>query len=225
MRLYSTCADCGKVLDVADPAFTTHPNCTEPDDPERDLADAWIDAATAGRDSEAAQLKAALDRPPKPPRMIDAALAYAAWGWAVFPLLPGSKTPATRHGFKDGSADTGVINAWWKSMPEANIGLPTGEAFDVIDVDAPAGYRSYLAMLDADVIPDVHGKVFTRSSGLHLYVTPTGERNSAGLMPGIDYRGNGGYVVAPPSIVECRRYEWMHKPSLVIKATAGGRHE
>jgi len=40
------------------------------------------------------------------------ALGYARHGWPVFPCMPGSKEPATRHGFKDASTDPDRITAW-----------------------------------------------------------------------------------------------------------------
>jgi hypothetical protein len=151
-----------------------------------------------------------------PPRLLDAALYYASLGWPVFPLRPRDKRPATRNGFKDATTDADRIRAWWQRHPDANIGLPTGHAFDVIDVDLPDGVPAFLSLLDTDT--DVHGRVSTSSGGVHLYVTPTGGGNLAGIVPGIDYRGAGGYVVAPPSTLgpRGRAWTWTHHPSPVL---------
>jgi hypothetical protein len=86
----------------------------------------------------------------------------------------------------------------WSWQPQANIGLATGFVVDVIDVDGPAGLQSLARMTS---LPSVVGIVSTpRAGGMHLYVPATGRGNRAGIAPAIDYRGLGGYVVAPPSV-------------------------
>jgi hypothetical protein len=206
--VYTTCRDCGGLLHVTDNA-TVHPGCTpKPTKVER-LAQQWLDAVAAddeAREIELFPLIEELDT--KPPRLCDAALRYAKWGWPVFPLKAGSKQPATRNGFKDATTDTERIQAWWTTHPDSNIGLPTGLAFDVIDVDTPHGPVSLAELIAAGDVPDTHGQVATASGGLHLYIPPTGDGNRAGIMAGIDYRGAGGYVVAPPSARGGRGHSW-----------------
>lgn len=136
-----------------------------------------------------------------------AAVWYAERGHLVFPLRPGLKTPATPHGFKDASMNPDTIRAWWRATPDANIGLSTGHLFDVIDVDGPDGLTSIAAMEDAGQIPPTVGTVVT-PHGFHLMIKPTGDGCATAVRPGIDYRGIGGYVVAPPSIVEGVTYRW-----------------
>jgi len=130
-----------------------------------------------------------------------AALAYSRRGWPVFPVEPRGKKPIgslVPHGLKDASTDSTVISHWWSEYPNANIGLPTGIAFDVIDVDGPQAL--------ANVVEAQSGREMTTGPevatgrGWHLYHRPTGLGNKAGLLPGVDYRGRGGYVIAPPSI-------------------------
>jgi hypothetical protein len=153
-----------------------------------------------------------------PPRLAEAAQLYASWGWEVFPLYPGEKTPLTRHGFKDATADPEQVRVWWTSWPSANIGLPTGKRFEVIDIDVPTGMNTWPSLRDSDAMPDMHGLVCTASGGLHAYVLPMAGGNLAGLLPGIDYRGAGGYVVAPPSIrADRRRWQWTAKPSPILR--------
>src|SRR5215469_11221378 len=76
-----------------------------------------------------------------PNPLLAAALAYAARGWAVFPLQPGGKKPmAGSNGFKDATIDHAQIEAWWTKNPDANIGIATGAAsgISVLDVDVKA---------------------------------------------------------------------------------------
>lgn len=70
--------------------------------------------------------------------LVDAAAAYATAGVAVFPCVPGGKRPLTEHGFYDASADPDQVAAWWGRFPTANIGIPTGNVVDVLDVDVHA---------------------------------------------------------------------------------------
>lgn len=218
MFTYSTCRDCGGLLHVTD-GDTVHPSCTpRPTKAER-LAQEWLAATLADDEFTADALEydiEALDT--REPRLLEAALRYASWGWPVFPLKPGGKAPATRNGFKDATTDGDHIRAWWTSTPDANIGLPTGMLFDVIDIDPPAGAVSYAQLAADDLVPDVHGHVATASGGLHLYIAATGDGNRAAILPGIDYRGAGGYVVAPPSTLgeRGRAWSWVSVPSPMI---------
>jgi len=104
--------------------------------------------------------------------------------------------------FLDATTDPERIHRWWAEFPHANIGIPTGLTRTVIDVDPTHGGRETMERLLA-----VHGplsptpRVFTGGGGLHILFAPVaGLRNSAGAIgPGVDVRGEGGYVVAPPS--------------------------
>ncbi len=139
---------------------------------------------------------------------LSSALAYAQAGKYLFPLLPRGKTPLTAKGFHDASKDLAAITAWWQPWPEANIGLPTGKinGFWVLDIDGEDGEYS-LRQLEQE-----HGKlpptveVITGGGGRHLYFGLPAQgsiRNSAGrLGKGLDVRGDGGYVVVPPSVHE-----------------------
>lgn len=134
------------------------------------------------------------------------ALRYAEYGWAVFPLQPKGKTPFTSHGCKDSSKDMGQIEAWWKSHPEANIGIATGEVsgFFVVDVDGQDGESSLKKLEERHQPLPSTVEVITGGGGRHLYFKmPDGYsiRNSAGkIADKVDIRGDGGYVVAPPSV-------------------------
>lgn len=171
------------------------------------LDDAELAAVLAGLDAEDEAERVRLSAPDI---LLRSAVYYAREGWAVFPCLPGAKTPATAHGLKDATTDVGRVTAWWTAQPTANIGLPTGVHFDVIDIDGPAGFASLADLREKGALPSLLGKSWTPSGGRHLFIAPTGDRNGARLLPGLDYRGTGGYVVAPPSVgANGRRYKWL----------------
>lgn len=232
--VYSTCRRCRELMIVLDPDETVHPTCEPVLTKIESLATGWASAVAAG-DDEAAQLTADEIETIEtaPPQLARSATWYARWGWPVFPLRPVGtrcsggdkcnplcqcpKTPATRNGFKDATTSLEAVNQWW-SKPY-NIGLATGHRFDVIDVDPPAGAESFLKLLEDRRLPEIHGIAVTASGGMHCYIKPTGKGNSAGFMPGIDFRGLGGYVVAPPSTlgVPGRSWSWVTVPSPEIK--------
>lgn len=152
--------------------------------------------------------------------LADVAIGYAGRGWPVFPLEPGAKRPAGRlvpHGLKQATADPGQIRAWWQAEPRANIGLVTGVGFDALDLDGAVAEaeldRAFAGRPydDEGLTDDVLiGPTVRTPRGYHLYVAPTGYGNRAGILPGVDWRGQGGYVVAPGSVLagDARRWEW-----------------
>lgn len=149
--------------------------------------------------------------------MLEAALAYAAMGWAVFPLQPHGKEPATKHGFLDASKDPEQIREWWTADPERNIGIATGSVsgFVVIDIDPRnGGYESWSALLKE--YGSVHPQriALTGGGGRHmLFAVPDYPLRSK-LAEGIDVKGDGGYIVAPPSIHPSGdAYEWEKEGS------------
>ena len=85
---------------------------------------------------------AALLPPPPDSTLLKAALRYAARGWAVFPLAPGTKVPLKgSNGVKDATKNTDQIRSWWTKNPDANIGCATGAASGctVLDLDTKDG--------------------------------------------------------------------------------------
>ena len=159
--------------------------------------------------------------------MVKAARWYAAHGFAVFPLHsarggvcscgdlecqnPG-KHPRTTHGFKDATQDQDRIAAWWKRWPDANIGIPTGAASGLLVVDCdprnggPADRSELIERFGP--IPDT-AEAITGGGGRHLYFRYGGGSVPKTLAPGIDLKGDGGYVVAPPSIhASGNAYQW-----------------
>ena len=156
------------------------------------------------------------------PSMYDAAIEYAKKGFAVFPLKYRDKVPLTRNGCKDATTDAAQIKAWWQKYPNANIGLATGSVSQNVfvidlDIDEDRGIDGYHSLEDWQ---REHGDfpetwtAITGRGGYHLYYRGNGKiKNRAGIIDGVDIRGNGGYVVAPPSIHKNgRRYEWEYSP-------------
>jgi hypothetical protein len=131
----------------------------------------------------------------------NSAVAYAQnEGLYVFPLSPRGKTPLTTHGLDDATVDVLTIEAWWDRWPDANVAIRTGDLV-VIDEDR-IGALAELAESAGERMPET--RISRTGKGRHYYFTqPAGQRvrNTAGkLAQGIDTRGDGGYVVAPPSV-------------------------
>ncbi len=163
--------------------------------------------------------------------LTNAALAYATAGLAVLPLhqpitRPDGRTgcscvdakcgsigkhPRTAHGLHDATADPARVAAWWRRWPQANIGLATGARFDVLDVDGPAGLQA-LRQLAEDGLFLPGPLVRTGGAGWHHYLAPLGRGNAQPIrgLEQVDWRGRGGYVVAPPSRhASGARYRWL----------------
>ncbi len=140
------------------------------------------------------------------PGFAENALWYANLGYAVLPLGPGAKAPATAHGLHDAATDPLTVRAWGDAMPHANVGiLPWGL---VLDLDNPSTLPNLVARYpELDAAP-LHR---TPSGGYHVFVrVPAGWTmpTRVGAQPSVDIRGLGrAYVVAPPSIVGGCAYE------------------
>ena len=134
------------------------------------------------------------------PTLVDAAIAM---GVPVFPC-DAQKRPLTAHGFKDATANPDELRRMFANPAAVMIGMPTGEItwLVVVDVDVKDG-RAGMEWLNANShrLPQTR-TIRTGSNGLHIYLRWPGQmiRNSAGkIAPGIDIRGDGGYVIVPPS--------------------------
>jgi Bifunctional DNA primase/polymerase, N-terminal len=104
------------------------------------------------------------------------------------------------HGVKDATCNRARVLAWWTRRPQANIGLATGHRFDVLDVDGPAGAQAIQELAATHGLQSFGPLVRTGGGGWHYYLAPTGlgSIQPQGLEH-VDWRGRGGYVVAPPS--------------------------
>ena len=139
------------------------------------------------------------------------ALTCAERGWPVFPCKPGTKEPATRHGFRDATTDPDQIRSWWTRLPEANLAIATGAPGpDVLDVDqhgdAGNGYTALLRLSRVGLLENAGAVVRTPHGGLHIYFA--GSSQASGRLPRrhLDFKAAGGYVLAPPSRVDGRPY-------------------
>jgi hypothetical protein len=144
-------------------------------------------------------------------RTAEQAQAYARYGWPVFPCQPGSKLPATRHGFLDATTDPDMVAWWWERQPGANVAIATGEPGpDVLDVDqhgeAGNGFAALNRLKRAGLADGAAAIVQTPSGGLHLYFAGSVQRSGKLPRHHLDFRAQGGYVVAPPSQVGGRSY-------------------
>jgi putative DNA primase/helicase len=171
--------------------------------------------------------------------MLEAALIYASIGWPVFPCNPkqgqGGKRPLVAGADKDeqgkavpktgglwrASSDEKQIRAWWGKYPKALIGVPTGKRIGlfVVDLDPRDGecIDEVRARLEAAVGPLPPCPIsVTQSGGWHLWFrNPGGDlpKNSAARIPGVDWRGEGGYVIVPPSTMsDGKAYSWLVAP-------------
>jgi hypothetical protein len=140
---------------------------------------------------------------------------YVSQGLAIFPCR--GKTPLIPGGFKNASTDAAQVAKWWAKWPDANIGMATGAAsgFSVLDVDIKPGVNGWdtLAELEAKhgALPSTR-QVKTPRGGAHLWFIHTEgwHCTTAKLGPCLDTRGDGGYVIIPPSKgLNGGEYEWV----------------
>ncbi len=145
-----------------------------------------------------------------------AAHRYADAGWHVFPTDPGGKRPIPEHGFLDATTSHKQIQNWWRSEPRSNLAVATGAPGpDVLDVDKHKegdGFAAFNQLKRAGLVRDPMAIVRTPSGGFHAYYKGT-EHQRNGHIPGVyvDFRSQGGYVVAPPSRIAGRDYETSRK--------------
>ena len=168
---------------------------------------------------DAFDVLAALIRVDRTPNLAAAARSLAAAGVPVFPCEPDGKRPLTRRGFLDASSDPGQVAAWWARTPDANIGLPTGAASGVVVVDIDVhcsvdGRAAWRRASEAGLADGAGLLVRTPTGGAHAYFPATHgaeQRSWQAAGAGVDFRGDGGYIVAPPSLRtidgSLRRYE------------------
>ena len=153
--------------------------------------------------------------------LVNEALKYAEMGLAVFPVRT-NKTPYTPRGCKDAKTDKGAIRNWWKKWPDANIGLATGSISGGIividiDIDEDKGIFGDESLREWErehgELPETWRSITGRGGYHYFYRSDETIKNTTNLYSGIDVRGEGGYVIAPPSVHQNgREYEWENSP-------------
>jgi putative DNA primase/helicase len=162
--------------------------------------------------------------------VLAAALAYATRSLAVFPVPPDSKKSHKcadrRNGRKWGmTRDAAEIRCDFARWPDARIGIPTGadNGIVVIETDTKAGGHAHDGEPSLKELEAAHGalpdtlQAISPSGSIHRYFQHPGpsikiKNSAAAIGIGIDVRGDGGMVVAPPSInPDGRRYRWLNR--------------
>jgi hypothetical protein len=145
--------------------------------------------------------------------LLEAALRYANRGWPVFPCQAKGKAPLVQRGLLAAVTDPETITGWWRVWPDANVAGRTGRASGliVLDVDGEDGLASLRELERRHGPLPKTASVVTPRGGQHFYFAHPGGHvpNSASqLGAGLDIRGDGGYVLLPPSVgASGRRYE------------------
>jgi hypothetical protein len=148
-----------------------------------------------------------------------AALAYCAAGCSVIPCRVTSKQAMVRwKPWQQTAADPDQLRIWWRRWPKANVAIITGRISDlvVVDVDPAHGGLGTLAAMEGDNEPlDRSATVQTPSGGRHYWFRHPGGRLSNSNKAirnrygaGVDIRGDGGLVLAPPSVRVTGAYRW-----------------
>jgi hypothetical protein len=165
--------------------------------------------------------------------------AYAALGYPVVPMHtaqpagecscpdracpdPG-KHPRLRGWQRLAAVDPAVVGKWWRRWPQANLGLATGRRFDVLDLDGQQGVEALRAVVS--ITPTEHPGPVARTGGggWHLLYAPTGLGNRVRLLSGVDWRGRGGLIVAPPSQhTSGTRYTWVRPLTTTLPEVPAG---
>lgn len=145
--------------------------------------------------------------------MIRTAIALAKKGMAVLPCRARGKRPATEHGVKDATRDTEIIRSWWRHDPQLNVAIATGmcSGVFVIDIDGiDAEFEMRRLEAAHGELPVTVEAITARGRHLYFKMPASPVRNTAGkIAVGVDTRGDGGYVLAPPSVHPSgRAYAW-----------------
>lgn len=163
--------------------------------------------------------------------LLQAALNYAALGFAVLPVKPGQKSPAFTGWQKDSTTDAEQIKAWWTQNPAFNIGCDCEKSgLYVVDYDCKKGKKGLIVRekwRQAHAMPDTW-TARTPSNGVHEYyrgqgISKTDLYRDDPAVKGtgcIDVRAAGGLVVMPPSVIDGKAYKWEKPPVLYAVADA-----
>lgn len=146
------------------------------------------------------------------------ALRYLRLGYSVIPLKVRGKEPLIAwQEYQKRLPTEAEVRAWWDKYPQANIGIVTGKVsgIGVVDVDGPEGMKEARRLGFTSPLVSLTGKgrqlIYKHTEGTLC--------NAVRKYPGIDIRGDGGYVVAPPSVhPNGRRYQWVGASAVALKS-------
>ena len=138
--------------------------------------------------------------------LFDAALHYHKLGKSVFPVRQDKKPFIAWREFQTRCASENEIKDWWKKYPDANIALPTGELNNLIVIDIDMRHKG-----SNELFKDLKTPYCITGNGWHYYFQyQEGMTNKAGFRQGYDLRGEGGFVIIPPSVHQSgKKYEWI----------------
>jgi putative DNA primase/helicase len=161
--------------------------------------------------------------------LLEAALSYAARGWHVFPCHTATpdgcscrrdcgrigKHPRTQHGLKDATTDEATIHHWWRMWPQANIGVATGAVSGLVVLDEDTYKGGDQSRIDLErsysPLPETVQQL-TGGGGVQYFFGHPGTPVKNGvetLGVGLDIRGDGGYIIGPPSLhASGKQYAW-----------------
>jgi Bifunctional DNA primase/polymerase, N-terminal len=143
--------------------------------------------------------------------ILNQVLKYQQRGFSVIPIQPKEKKPLVAwEPYQTDRASEETLTQWFTSWPDANVGIVTGAISDlvVIDCDSKDATRE-LKNIVSELKPIPRVKT---GHGWHFFFKHPGKSvlNRVGVLPKMDVRGDGGYVVAPPSVHSSgKRYEWQ----------------
>jgi Bifunctional DNA primase/polymerase, N-terminal/Primase C terminal 2 (PriCT-2) len=159
--------------------------------------------------------------------VLKAALEYATQGWPVFPCKPDpiNKKPLTKKGFKDATIDPQIIEQWWRRWPDAMIGVPMGSASGIFCVDLDRkkpkpgqtfkdGVATWAEYVTREGAVTETRQSETPSTGQHLLFRHQDGIRNVGLDqlgPGLEIKGEGGYIIVPPSRHAEGVYRWINE--------------
>lgn len=144
--------------------------------------------------------------------MLAEALLYLERGWSIVPLAQETKYPLVSwKPYQTSRAPIALVEAWFKAWPTASIGIITGaiSGCAVVDLDGEKGLAHQGRLPETAIVKT--------GRGLHYYFQYGGQpvENRVDLFPGMDLRGDGGLVAAPPSLHKNgTRYTWLNDAPL-----------
>ena len=148
------------------------------------------------------------------------ALHYAGKGLSVIPVKQNKKPFLKWDYYKSNRASYDKIRRWWNKFGQVNVAIITGaiSGVDVVDIDSQKGMDAVNELIPDSLITPI---ARSQKGGWHYYFQhQEGVGNATRFLPDVDLRGDGGYIIAPPSVGEVGSYEWLPELSILDVAPA-----